>query len=60
MEEVERLSVDEVALQTDGNGRVELTLGPGITIVGDRVDVHSVIIEADRQLARLVGRWTGQ
>ncbi len=61
---------NQLRLATSASDRVEVTPGEdglvtvhlgdetnGLTIVGGRYDVHSLIIEADRQLSRLVDRW---
>jgi len=51
---------DRVEVTSGENGTVTVQLGDdanGLTIVGGRYDVHSLIIEADRQLSRLVDRW---
>jgi hypothetical protein len=48
----------EVTPRDDETVSVRLGTGvDGITLVGSRFDVHSMIIEADRQLGRLTQRF---
>ena len=52
-----------VHVEADGEGIVRVKLGSepyDITLVGDARELHSVIIEADRQLSRLVTRLPGR
>lgn len=51
---------DQVDVTAGENDTVTVELhdgSAGIAIVGSRYDVHSLIIEADRQLSRLADRW---
>ncbi len=48
----------QVTASGDDNVIVELDAGPeGVTMTGSRYDVHRLIIEADKQLSRLVRPW---
>ena len=55
---------DVVQVTRNSGETVSLKLGSAagddVTLVGDLADVHRLVIEADRQLARLVGRFTGR
>ena len=47
-----------VAVEANGDDPIRVKLGAepyGVTLVGDLSDMHRIIIEADRQVSRLVG-----
>lgn len=48
----------EVTASDDDNVTVKLGAGPGgIIMSGSRFDIHRLIIEADKQLSRLIHPW---
>ena len=47
-----------VTVEADDEDPIRVKLGTepyGVTLVGDLSDIHRIIIEADRQVSRLVG-----
>ena len=62
MSEIVRLSAEtSVDVEATGGNQVRLKLGPepyGVTLVGDLTQLHSIIIEADRQLTLVRRRVT--